>query len=70
MKFSERVRLAKDYDKWLKEFNESETDFQLKGCALTVITFLEEIGALNGSITLDDVSKCLCILQDWKKSEL
>ena len=51
MKFSERVRLAKDYDKWLKEFNESETDFQLKGCALTVITFLEEIGALKSPFT-------------------
>lgn len=44
MKFSERVKLAKEYDEWLKAFNESETDFQLKDCALTVITFLEEKG--------------------------
>lgn len=52
MKFSEKVSLAKEYNKWIDKINEGEDEYsQMEDSPLLVITFLEEIGALKSPFT-------------------
>ena len=46
MLFSNRLRLSKEYEKWLIDESEGK-DFQIKDCALSVIGFLDSRNLLR-----------------------
>ena len=46
MTFSERLRLIKEYEEWLKEIN-IENDFTVDDNPMVFLTFLQERGLLK-----------------------